>query len=42
MSSSLTYYDPISGRKRIRHRVLWGIWGFAGGAVFGVLLVLLF
>lgn len=31
--STLTYYDHISGRRRVRPRVIWGLVGFVLGFI---------
>lgn len=39
----LSYFDPISGRKRLKRRYAWALWAYAAGFVSGMLvLVILF
>ena len=33
----LTYYDDVSGRKRVKRRFVWAIWAFAAGIAAGAL-----
>ena len=30
---SMTYYDSVSGRTRIKRRYVWGTWGYLFGAL---------
>jgi hypothetical protein len=35
---SLTYYDYISGKERVKRRYAWAAWAFVAGIVTGALL----
>lgn len=37
----LTYYDPASGGRRYKRRVVWGFWGFWIGVLVGGLVAII-
>ena len=37
----LTYFDAISGRKRVKRRYLWAFWSYLGGFASGLALMAL-
>jgi hypothetical protein len=38
---SLTYFDTLSGRNRLKRRYRWACWGYGLGFISGALLVLI-
>jgi hypothetical protein len=38
----LIYFDPVSGRNRLKRRYSWGLGGFALGLCLGLILAWLF
>ncbi len=37
----LTYFDPISGRRRFKRRYAWAFWAYTAGVASGMLVLAL-